>query len=184
MDILIIQTGGTIDKCYPKHIGGYAFEFGESYASKLVKAHTLPRNVLLHCVNPFSKDSLELTEADRWCLMRIINETSIHKILITHGTDTIIETAQFLSLNLKKNNTKCVVLTGSFLPGVFKSTDADFNVGFALGGLLHTEKTGVFIAIQGRFFRANEVKRNTETGDYQEILSEQDRLLWRHVIQT
>ncbi|KAF7261332.1 hypothetical protein EG68_02454 [Paragonimus skrjabini miyazakii] len=177
MDILIIQTGGTIDKCYPRHVGGYAFEFGESYANKLIKEHTLPNNVLLHCLNPFSKDSLEVTESDRWQLIEIINETSIHKILITHGTDTILETAQFLSSNLGGNDTKCVVLTGSFLPGVFKSTDADFNVGFALGGLLHTEKTGVFIAIQGRFFRSNEVTRNSETGDYQEILGEKNRFL-------
>ncbi|TPP55813.1 Asparaginase [Fasciola gigantica] len=166
MRVLIIQTGGTIDKCYPKSICGYAFEFGESYASRFVQANSREQNLLVRCITPFLKDSLDMVDADRAILVKVIEKAAEQKICVTHGTDTIIETAKYLIKNLTCVDNKCIIITGSFLPGVFKETDADFNVAFVMGALAHANTTGVFIAIQGGLFHPNQVTRDPSTGNF------------------
>ncbi|CAH8499169.1 unnamed protein product [Schistosoma mattheei] len=166
MEILIVQTGGTIDKCYPKNIGGYAFEIGNSYAMEICSRYTLPDYIKFQLTKPFLKDSLEISMEDRSELINLLIDTQFEKILITHGTDTMIETAQYLTNYEEKLKSKCIVITGAFRPGVFKNTDADFNVAFAIGGLIMSKKPGIFIAMHGQFYQPSEVVRDGETGTF------------------
>jgi L-asparaginase len=156
--ILFIQTGGTIDKGYPKKIGGYAFEIEEPAFERI-----------LHKVN-FSdfrtesvsqKDSQNITDEDRKNLVEICKNAPEDKIIITHGTDTIIETAK--SLTDLKNKT--IVLTGAFLPERFQESDADFNIGFAMG-VCSAFNGGIYIAIGGKVFPADRCFRDSETGSF------------------
>ena len=106
--------------------------------------------------------------------MKTIKESTCSKIIVTHGTDTIIETARFLETNLREANrlNLKVILTGSFLPEKFKDSDADFNLGMALGAALqdisslevksHDEKSQVLIALNGLLIPAYRASRNQE----------------------
>jgi len=162
MKILFIQTGGTIDKDYPKLSKGYAFEI------------TVPATQrILENINPLfdfkilpllQKDSLDLTEKDRNKIREACLSTDIDKIIITHGTDTMIETA--MSLSDIKN--KVIVLTGSMRPEKFSDSDADFNLGVAIGAVNMVQK-GIYIAMNGRVYPYNKVKRDLTTGQFVEI---------------
>ena len=155
-NIFIIQTGGTIDKDYPKKIDGYAFEIEEPAFERI-----------LHKVNysdfrmesAFQKDSQDITDEEREKLIEICEKADEDKIVITHGTDSIIDTGRFLS-GIKG---KTIVLTGAFLPERFQDSDADFNIGFALG-VCSTLESGVYIAIGGKVFPADRCVRDSETG--------------------
>lgn len=89
------------------------------------------------------------------------------RILITHGTDSMIETAAYLS---KRVTDKTIVITGAFLPETFKATDADFNVGFALGVLTTLSVTGVFIAMNGQVSLWSKCTRNPDTDMFEGTL--------------
>nr|CAH8839834.1 unnamed protein product [Trichobilharzia regenti] len=166
MEILVIQTGGTIDKCYPKNIGGYAFEFGDSYAMEICEKYTIRKYSKFHLIKPFLKDSLEITSENKLELANLLITTKYKKILITHGTDTMIETGIYLTAFEDQLKDKFIVLTGAFRPGVFKNTDADFNVAFAIGGLVMSKEPGIFIAMHGKFYRPHEVVRDVESGNF------------------
>jgi L-asparaginase len=162
MKILFIQTGGTIDKDYPKLTKGYAFEI------------TVPATKrILEDINPFfdfeilpllQKDSLDLTNEDRDKIREACLRTDADKIIITHGTDTMIETTQKLA-NIKD---KVIILTGAMRPERFSNSDADFNVGVAIGAV-NMVKEGVYIAINGRVYPYDKVKRDLTTGQFVEI---------------
>ena len=102
--------------------------------------------------------------------MKTIKESTCTKIIVTHGTDTIIETARFLETNLRPLLHSKVILTGSFLPEKFKDSDADFNLGMALGAALasalevsHDEKSSqVLIALNGLLIPAYRATRNSD----------------------
>jgi L-asparaginase len=160
MKILIISTGGTIDKDYPRRTGGYAFEFGEPAAKRLMD--NVETNHELKYQTAFQKDSLDITTEDRHVLARLINESSDEAFIVTHGTDSMIETAKFLGQNCPG---KLIVLTGSARPERFKNSDASFNLGsaFSAVGLL---ENGVWISMNGSVFPAKTVKRDPETGKF------------------
>jgi L-asparaginase len=159
MELLIIQTGGTIDKQYPSKQGAYAFEFGDSaIPSILDKAKT---QFTYRLVNPFSKDSQDITTQDRQVLREIINKAPETHILISHGTDTLLETAEYLF----PTNDKVIVLFGAFLPAAMKDSDADFQLGFALGSMFHAEPN-VYIAMNGQLIKANNCIREPKTGSF------------------
>nr|XP_022329797.1 probable L-asparaginase 2 [Crassostrea virginica] len=156
--ILLIQTGGTIDKDYPRTNLGYAFEITEPAVNRI-----LPRARMgagYHVVTVCRKDSQDVTSEDREKLANTCCETRSKRILITHGTDTMLETAAFLS---RRVTDKTIVLTGAFLPETFKSTDADFNVGFALGVLSTLSTPGVYIAMNGQVSLWSKCTRNKDT---------------------
>ncbi|XP_077992387.1 glutaminase-asparaginase-like [Glandiceps talaboti] len=161
MSIFVIQTGGTIDKDYPKRHGGYAFEIGDSAAKSILQRHsvTLP----VEYGTAFRKDSQDISKCDRELLGRTCTLASQEKILITHGTDTIIETAEFLAM---KKLQKTIMLTGSFLPETFKNSDAEFNVGAALGALQCITAHNVFIAMNGKIFPWSLVTRDEKSGQF------------------
>ncbi|XP_076817124.1 putative L-asparaginase periplasmic [Clavelina lepadiformis] len=158
----VIQTGGTIDKAYPKRISGYAFEICGSAAKKILKRINPNFNCdFLTCCRV---DSQDMTQEHREKLLSMCQSSPKKKILITHGTDTLIETAAYIQ---KSNLEKIVVLTGAIIPETFKDSDADFNVGFALGAISSIQSKGVFIAMDGKLLAAANVSRNSTTGCYE-----------------
>ncbi|XP_062603423.1 uncharacterized protein LOC134265185 [Saccostrea cucullata] len=160
--ILLIQTGGTIDKEYPKTNLGYAFEVTDAAVRRI-----LPRarvGVAYDVKTICQKDSQDISDVDRENLAKACLETPSKRILVTHGTDTMIETAAYLSSRVVD---KLIVLTGAFLPETFKSTDAEFNVGFAMGTLQALTTHGIFIAMNGHIILWSECTRNKDTGMFE-----------------
>lgn len=144
MNIVFLQVGGTIDKDYPLGATdhGYEFQIGEpGFLSVLGRAKatfTWSHKTLLR------KDSLDMTDEDRAAISKHVDGSICRKIVLTHGTDTIHKTAAVLS-NIKG---KTIVLTGAMLPEKFRDSDADFNLGMAIGAaqcLPH----GVYIVLYG-----------------------------------
>jgi len=110
-----------------------------------------------------AKDSLELSDADRALIRERVAACESDRILITHGTDTMVETAKTLAGIAGKT----IVLTGSMQPARFRNTDAVFNVGFALG-VVQVLPPGVYLAINGRVFDAAHVRKNREQQRFEE----------------
>ncbi len=159
MKIVFIQTGGTIDKDYPKPVEGYTFEITEP-AVKAILQKVNP-NFSFEIISLLKKDSLDITEEDRNKILDTCRKVNSHKIVITHGTDTMIETAQKLS----KIKNKTIILTGATKPEKFSDSDASFNVGTAIGAI-NILKDGVYIAMNGRIYPWDKVKRNLQTGQF------------------
>jgi L-asparaginase len=159
MKILFIQTGGTIDKDYPKQIKGYAFEISEPAVRQILER--VNPSFEYEVISLLRKDSMDLTVKDKKKIFEECEKADTDKIIITHGTDTMIETATFLA----EVKNKTIILTGAFKPEKFTNSDADFNVGVAVGAMNILGK-GVFIAMNGRVFKYDEVKRDKETGKY------------------
>ncbi len=160
MKIAIIQTGGTIDKDYPKSIGGYAFEIGEPAAKRILARAKHSHEVVFYKL--LKKDSLDITNTDRQRLADFCNELSEQSIIITHGSDTLLETASFLSDNTRKT----IILTASMIPERFKDSDAEFNLGMAIAGTQLLE-SGVYVAIQGLIAPWQKLTRNHISGQFE-----------------
>lgn len=158
MKILFIQTGGTIDKDYPKSSGGYAFEFGEPATQRMLDR--LNPSFEYEIITAFQKDSLEITEDDRKQLLSLIKSREERKIIITHGTDTLIETARFLDGRFPQ---VCIVLTGSMRPERFSNSDAPINLGMALA-TVQSQAEGIYICMHGKVKLAAEIQRDPNTG--------------------
>jgi L-asparaginase len=110
-------------------------------------------------------DSLNMTDADRRIILENCKQSPEDKIVITHGTDTMVETAQVLGQNLKD---KTLVLTGAMIPYAFGSSDGMFNLGSALS-FVQALPTGVYIAMNGKYFTWDNVRKNRERGVFEEI---------------
>lgn len=158
MKILLIQTGGSIDKDYPQTKMGYAFEITGSAALRIFEK--INPDFEYEFLPLFKKDSLLITNDDRIELYQTCKNAKIEKIIITHGTDTMIETAEILS-DIKN---KAIIITGAFRPEKFKNSDADFNIGVAVGAL-NILKEGIYIAMNGCIFPYNNVTRD-ENGKF------------------
>lgn len=158
--ILILTTGGTIDKIYFDATSDY--EVGESVIPALLRES----GVSLECrlVSLMRKDSLELTDDDRSKIRTACAEAEECHIVITHGTDTMTRTAEALM----EINGKTIVLTGSLAPARFRETDAVFNIGFALAAA-QSKSSGVYIAMNGRIFEAGKVVKNLETRRFEDL---------------
>jgi len=160
MKITFIQTGGTIDKDYPKTTKGYAFEYGEPATRRILEKlnPSFEYEILTAC----QKDSLEMTNEDRQNLVDLILKTPSDKIIITHGTDTIIETANFIFEKIKH---KVIVLTGATRPEQFSNSDAPINVGGAIAAT-QILKPSVYLFMTGILKSCSEIKRDMETGKF------------------
>jgi L-asparaginase len=110
-------------------------------------------------------DSLEMTEADRNLVAENCIKASEDKIVITHGTDTMANTAKVLAERVKD---KTIVLTGAMIPIKFGSSDGLFNLGSALA-FVQTLPTGVYVAMNGRYFNWDNVRKNKQTGAFEEL---------------
>ncbi len=161
MKIIFVQTGGTIDKDYPKARKGYAFEIGEAAVKRILQRVNPNFDFEIICL--LRKDSLDITEEDRIKIYETCRKADSDKIVVTHGTDTIIATAR----KLAKIKNKAIVLTGAVRPEKFLDSDAPFNVGTAIGAI-NFLRDGVYIAMNGRVYPWNKVRRDTETGQFAE----------------
>lgn len=144
MTIVFVQAGGTIDKNYPAtdNHHGYYFDVGEpSYLDILQRVNP---DFSYRTMSIVQKDSLDLTTADRKKIYEALNSIQHERIVITHGTDTIKTTAEYLS----SIEGKTIVLTGARLPERFYDSDAEFNVGMAVAGA-QVLPHGVYIALNG-----------------------------------
>lgn len=149
--ILIITTGGTIDKVY--FDAKSQFEVGDSVVGRLLEqAHVRQP---FEVVSLLRKDSLELTDADRRLIFDTVSARSEPRIVVTHGTDTMTDTATVL----QGLTDKTIVLTGALAPARFAESDAVFNVGMAFGAV-QALKPGVYICMNGQVFNAADVVKD------------------------
>ncbi|HLQ12187.1 MAG TPA: asparaginase domain-containing protein [Steroidobacteraceae bacterium] len=151
MSIAVFTTGGTIDKVYFDAKGGY--QVGAPMVLELLRHARLP--TLPEVTELLRKDSLEMTAADRQVIRAAVAESAAAQILITHGTDTIVETARELAGLAGKT----IVLTGALQPGRFADSDAAFNLGLAFGAV-QLCPPGVFVVANGTVFPADRVRKN------------------------
>jgi L-asparaginase len=162
MDMLrVFTTGGTIDKVYFDASSSY--QVGEPAAVSVFAAMRV--DVPFEITSLMRKDSLEMTDADREVICQAVLAATQERILITHGTDTMDQTARALQRALLAQPGKSVVLTGALLPGAFRDTDAIFNIGFALGAL-QVMTGGVRVAMNGRLFDPAHVRKDREAGRF------------------
>jgi L-asparaginase len=149
--IQVFTTGGTIDKVY--FDANSAFEIGESLLKELLAEANITGQYNVSGL--LRKDSLELTDNDRSLMLQAVERCSAGRILITHGTDTMPDTASVLA----RVSSKTIVLTGAMQPARMRRSDAVFNIGFAwaAASLL---PAGVFIAMNGKVFEAGAVRKN------------------------
>ena len=151
MFIRFITTGGTIDKVYFDALS--QFEIGDSQIKHILTEGLADFDY--DVVPLLQKDSLDMTAEDRTKLRDVIAADEAERFVITHGTDTMPETAEVLA-DLEG---KTIVLTGSLSPARFKSTDAIFNVGMAVAAV-QVAVPGVYIAMSGQVFSAGKVRKN------------------------
>ncbi len=156
--ILVLTTGGTIDKNYFDALSEYKI-VDSGIPALLGEARVaLPFRV----VELMRKDSLELTQADRALIAAAARAAPESRIVITHGTDTMTETAKVLAAEVPG---KTVVLTGALSPARFAETDAPFNLGMAFAAV-QTAPPGVWIAMSGQVFDALKVRKDREAGKF------------------
>ncbi len=159
MKIHIFTTGGTIDKDYFDSQSEY--EVGHPMIEAI-----LPR-MQVTCeytvTSLLRKDSLEITDEDRELIHQKISDCHADKILITHGTDTMVDTG----LTLRDIPKKTIVLTGALKPARFQESDAIFNIGFALGAA-QSLSSGVYICMNGNVFPVAQVCKNRKAGCFEE----------------
>jgi L-asparaginase len=159
--IHIIVTGGTFDKEY-NFISGELY-FRETHMQELLEKGRSQLPVRISQL--MLKDSLEMTQQDRELIVASCNASEEERIVITHGTDTMTETAQFLA---NKIMDKTVVLTGAMIPIKFGSSDGLFNLGSALA-FAQSLPHGIYVAMNGRYFHWDKVRKNRQSGIFEEV---------------
>ena len=160
MSIQIFTTGGTFDKVYYDALS--EFSIGEPMAAPLLADAGV--SFTYQVTSLLKKDSLEFTDADREMLAQNVRQAVSNKILITHGTDTMAQSAAALG----EIPGKTVVFTGAMQPARMQHSDAPFNLGFALGAL-QCLPAGVYIAMNGQIFNAGQVQKNRSAGRFESI---------------
>ncbi|MGH8111553.1 MAG: asparaginase domain-containing protein [Rhodanobacteraceae bacterium] len=158
--LAVITTGGTIDKVYfdaksnyqvgAPQIGAILARLGVAFEFEVVPL--------------LRKDSLEITDADRAAIRHAVEQQPRHHILITHGTDTMVDTARALAGIAGKT----IVLTGALNPARFQGSDAVFNVGCAVGAVQSLGE-GVWIAMNGRVWDPEHVRKNRDANRFEPI---------------
>jgi L-asparaginase len=158
MHIKIFATGGTIDKVYFDAMSAY--QVGPPNIEGVFEELKLGFNYTIESL--MKKDSLDLTDADRTIIYKAAKADPADKILITHGTDTMVATAR----KLAKIEAKTIVLTGALKPALFKTTDAVFNIGCAVTAV-QTLAPGVYIVMNGCVFMHDRVRKNIKQGVFE-----------------
>ena len=157
-ELLIVTTGGTIDKVYfddksdyqvgDPQIGGILRELGVAFQFTVIPI--------------IRKDSLHITQEDRELIRATIAAQPAKHVLVTHGTDTMVETAQVL----ESLTDRTIVLTGALSPARFRGSDAEFNVGTAVGAV-QCLPPGVYIAMNGRVWDIHKVRKNVAANRFE-----------------
>ena len=161
MSIRIFITGGTFDKEYNELNGELYFK--DTHLQDLLE---MGRNKVPVVITTLMLiDSLEMTDGDRERIVQECRECAENKIIITHGTDTMADTAGILA---KSSMNKTIVLTGAMIPIKFGSSDGLFNLGGAMA-FVQTLPPGVYVAMNGRYFNWDNVRKNKLTGRFEEL---------------
>jgi len=161
MAIRIFITGGTFDKEYDE-ITGHLF-FKDTHMPEMLKLGRCRLDVDIRTLMMI--DSLQMTDTDREMIAQNCLNSNHNRIIITHGTDTMVETAKLLA---SKNLGKTIVITGAMIPYKFGSSDGLFNLGSALA-FVQTLPTGVYVAMNGRWFNWDNVWKNKQSGIFEEL---------------
>ncbi len=162
MSIRIIVTGGTFDKEYNELTGALAFR--QTHVPEMLRLGRCRADVVVETLMMI--DSLEMTDADRARLIESCRHAREPHVVITHGTDTMVETARALATAAPSGLQKTIVLTGAMVPYAFGSSDGLFNLGSALS-FVQALPPGVFIAMNGRCFEWDRVRKNLQTGVFE-----------------
>ena len=161
MAIRIFITGGTFDKEY-NELNGQLY-FKDTHMNELLEKGRCRVPVEIRTL--MMVDSLEMTNGDRELIAHQCNQCEETQIVVTHGTDTMSETAKVLAEKVKD---KTIVLTGAMIPIKFGSSDGLFNLGSAMA-FAQSLPPGVYVAMNGRYFNWDNVRKNKETGMFEEI---------------
>ena len=161
MQIKILVTGGTIDKVYNELTG--ELTFGTSNLDEMLECSRSTVGINTEVL--FLKDSLDMNDEDRSLILSKCLECSEDRVMVTHGTDTMVETAQLLGNKIKD---KTIVLFGSMIPYSINNSDALFNLGAALSAV-QNKTNGVYIAMNGQVFDFDKVKKNKALGIFENI---------------
>lgn len=162
MTIKILITGGTFDKEY-RELTGELF-FRNTHVASMLELGRAKIDVKIRTLMLI--DSLEMTDNHRKIILEKCRNAKEDKIIITHGTDTMAETAKFLGQNIEN---KTIILTGAMIPYTFGSSDGLFNLGSALA-FAQSLPRGVYVAMNGKYFYWHNVRKNKETGVFEESL--------------
>jgi len=158
--IRLLVTGGTIDKSYCPVEGQLSFSRTHVLAMLKQARVNLPEEKIQTLL---LKDSLDLTEADREVICQAAAAAAETKLIVTHGTDTMVQTAERLAA---KQLAKTMVLVGAMVPYTFSNSDGLFNLGLAFGAV-QLLPTGVYVAMNGRIFPWNTVRKNKTLGVFE-----------------
>ena len=158
MKVAILTTGGTFDKVYFDANSEYSI--GDPCITSILDEGNVNSNYRIQSI--LKKDSLDITSKERHIIKNSVQECEEERIIIIHGTDTMVETAK----SLEDIKDKTIVLTGAMQPARFKKSDAIFNSGFALAAVQILEN-GVYITMNGMVFRSDNVKKNIDLGKFE-----------------
>jgi L-asparaginase len=158
--ITILTTGGTFDKVYFDALS--EFSIGEPMVNSIMEEGNV--DIAFDVESILKKDSLDLTDEDRQLICDKVKTCQHKKIIITHGTDGMVATAQ--KLRASDTSSKTIVLVGAMQPARMRSTDAPFNLGFALASTQLLDE-GIYIAMNGQIFSPEEVVKNREAGKFE-----------------
>jgi L-asparaginase len=161
MPIRILITGGTFDKQYDEINARLVFR--ESQVGEMLRLGRSKVDVHLRTIMMI--DSLDMTDADRDAIVQNCRQCEETRIVITHGTDTMVETGKALAAASGVEG-KTIVLTGAMIPYAFGSSDGMFNLGSALS-FVQVLPPGVYLAMNGRYFRWDDVRKNRQTGMFE-----------------
>jgi L-asparaginase len=164
MAIRILVTGGTFDKEYNERSGQLYFK--DTHLSEMLRLGRSRVQVNIETVMMI--DSLDMTDADRALIVQTCVQAPEERIVITHGTDTMTETAAAVAAVADR---KTIVLTGAMIPYAFGSSDGLFNLGSALS-FVQVLPPGVYIAMNGKCFPWNRCRKNRERGEFEEIFAD------------
>ena len=160
MELWVLAIGGTIDKVYFDALSDY--QIGPPAATEILQRVKV--NFDFNVRQMISKDSLEMTDADRQEILMAVQAHNGKHVLITHGTDTMVDTGQLL----KQATGKTVVIMGAMQPAIIKLTDADFNLGVAVAAV-QTLSEGVYLCMNGRIYNVDRVVKNRAEEQFQDL---------------
>jgi L-asparaginase len=158
--IQILTTGGTIDKFYFDRKD--AFQVGEPQIGQLLREANVTVEYEIRAL--LHKDSLDLTDEDREVIVAAVRDATCERFLITHGTDTMLQTAELLQRRVPE---KVAVLTGAMQPAISRTSDAFFNIGFAFCAAQQLPP-GAYVAMNGRIFVPGRARKNVEMGRFED----------------
>jgi len=162
--IRIFVTGGTFDKEYNELTGALAFN-----ATHLPEMLRLGRSRVDVAVTTLMMiDSLDMSDADRALIVESCRKADERRVIVTHGTDTMVDTARALATAFPESAGRTIVLTGAMIPYAFGSSDGLFNLGSALS-FAQVLPPGVYVAMNGRCFRWDQVRKNRDTGVFESL---------------